>query len=120
IGFEDGKVAKIDLSAYETKQNRAMLKNAYADKKALYFNHIENDIDVVAVSSIDKVLVFNTSMINSKTSKTTIGIQAMKSKNNSVVKGYYTLDKERDEVEYYRTAGAGIGKYLRDGDFSSL
>jgi DNA gyrase subunit A len=112
VGFEDGKVAKIDLSAYETKQNRSMLKNAYADKRALYFNHIHEDIDVFAVSSIDKGLLFNTSMINPKTSKTTIGVQVMKSKNDSVVASY-RLPKDGEDLEYYRTAGAGIGKYLK-------
>jgi DNA gyrase subunit A len=120
VGFEDGKVAKIDLSAYETKQNRSMLKNAYADKKALFFKHIDEDVEILAVSSIDKALVFNTSMINPKTSKTTIGVQVMKSKNDSYVKSYHNINFfEEPEVEYYRTSGAGVGKYLRKGDFSS-
>lgn len=120
VGFEDGKVAKIELSAYKTKTNRTMLKNAYANKKAIYFNHVLEDIELVAVSSIDKVLIYDTSKINPKTSKTTIGVTVMKSKDDSFVKGYYTLDKNYEEAEYYRTAGAGVGKYLRKGDFSSL
>jgi DNA gyrase subunit A len=115
VGFEDGKVAKIELSAYETKQNRSMLKNAYASKKALYFNHIHEDIDILAMSSIDKVLVFNTSMINSKTSKTTIGVQVQKSKNDSMTVSYQNVDSS-DDIEYYRTSNAGIGKYLRKED----
>jgi DNA gyrase subunit A len=115
VGFEDGKVAKIEMSAYETKQNRSMLKNAYASKKALYFNHTHEDIDILAMSSIDKVLVFNTSMINSKTSKTTIGVQVQKSKNDSVTVLYRNVNPS-DDVEYYRTANAGIGKYLRKED----
>ena len=87
IGFENGKVAKIDLKAYETKTNRSMLKNAYTDQeKPIYFDTIKNDIDLVVVSTINKVLVFNTSMINAKSSKTTIGVQVMKSKNDSKVK----------------------------------
>jgi len=120
VGFEDGKVAKIDLVAYETKTNRTMLKNAYADKKAIYFNHIDEDVELLALSSIDKALVYDTSKINSKTSKTTIGVTVMKSKDDSFVKGYYTLDEDYEEAEYYRTAGAGVGKYLRGGDFDSL
>ncbi|GIN67111.1 topoisomerase IV [Bacillus glycinifermentans] len=122
IGFEDGKVAKIDLSAYETKQNRSMLKNAYANKKAIFFDKINEDIDILAVSSIDKALVFNTSMINPKTSKTTIGVQVMKSKNDSVVTSYHSLDEKRmeEEINYYRTSNAGVGKYLRKGDFANI
>jgi len=120
VGFEDGKVAKIELSAYETKQNRKMLTKAYADKKALFFKHIHENIEMLAISSIDKALVFNTSMINSKTSKTTIGVTVMKSKNDSKVITYHSLDETYAEAEYYRTAGAGVGKYLRKEDFVTL
>jgi DNA gyrase subunit A len=121
IGFDDGKVAKIDLSAYETKQNRSMLKNAYADKKALFFRHIQEDIEILAISSIDKALIFNTSMINPKTSKTTIGVQVQKSKSDSFTKSYHAMNMfDEPEMDYYRTSGAGIGKYLRKGDFSRL
>lgn len=116
IGFDDGKVAKIELSAYETKQNRKMLTKAYADKKALFFKHVYGDMDIMAVSSIDKALLFNTAMINSKSSKTTIGVQIMKSKNDSTVVGY-TEVKANDTLEYYRVLSAGIGKYVRAGDF---
>jgi DNA gyrase subunit A len=120
VAFDDGKVAKIEMSAYETKQNRSMLKNAYADKNAIYFNHILDDIDILAVSSIDKALIFNTAMVNAKSSKTTIGVQIMKSKNDSNVKAYYSLENIDEDKEYYRTFNAGIGKYLRKGDFESL
>lgn len=120
IGFDDGKVAKIELKAYETKQNRKMLTKAYADKKALLFKHIHEDIDILAISTLDKALVFNTDMINAKGSKTTIGVQAMKSKNESTVKEYHVLNSEFEETDYYRTASAGIGKYLKKEDFTSL
>lgn len=114
VGFDDGKVAKIELSAYQTKQNRSMLKNAYANKEAVYFNHIFEDIDLVAVSSIDKVLLFDTSMINSKTSKTTIGVQIQKSKNDSKTVEYILASEfETDDLEYYRVKSAGIGKYRK-------
>ncbi|OJT57415.1 DNA gyrase/topoisomerase IV subunit A [Bacillus licheniformis] len=120
VGFEDGKVAKIDLSAYQTKQNRKMLTKAYADKTAIFFEHIREDIDILVVSSIGKALVFNTSMINSKTSKTTIGVQVLKSKNDSIAEAYYLLKDKFEEAEYYRTANAGVGKYLRKEDFSDI
>lgn len=115
IGYDDGKVAKIALKAYETKQNRSMLKNAYADKKAIYFNHIYEDIDLIAESSIDKVVLFNTSMINSKTSKTTIGVQVQKQKDGSTTNVYITVDQfESDvDIEYYRVKSAGVGKYKK-------
>ena len=92
-----------------------MLKNAYADKNALYFNHTHDDFDILATSSIDKAFLFNTSMVNSKTSKATIGIQVMKSKNDSYVVSYSKVD-ESTELEYYRGVSAGVGKYLRKED----
>lgn len=120
IGFEDGKVAKIELSAYYTKQNRSMLKNAYADKKALFFSHIHSDVDILAISNIKKALVFNTGMINAKSSKTAQGSQAMKEKKDSVVVSYQSLVGDFPEAEYYRTANAGIGKYLKEEDFNNI
>lgn len=114
IGFDDGKVAKIDLKAYETKQNRSKLVSAYADKNAIYFNHVHDDIDLIAISSIDKVLLFNTSMINPKTSKTTIGVQIQKQKNDSTTVEYVLASQfETDDLEYYRVKSAGIGKYRK-------
>lgn len=114
IGYEDGKVAKVSVKAYETKQNRKILKNAYANKKAIFFKHIHEDIDLVAVSSIDKVLLFNTSMINSKTSKATIGAQVQKSKDNSITIEYTIAeDFDTDDIEYYRVKSAGVGKYRK-------
>lgn len=121
IGFEDGKVAKITLQAYQTKQNRSMLKNAYANKRAIYWEHLFEDKELLAVSSIRKALVFHTSMINSKTSRTTIGVQVMKSKNNSIVVGYYDLSTgEYEGKEYYAAKGAAIGRYLKGDDFAAL
>lgn len=120
IGFDDGKVAKIDMKAYETKQNRSMLKSAYANKTALYFHYAKEDVDILAVSSIDKGLVFNTRMINSKGSKTAQGSQAMKEKKDSKVVAYHTLALPFEEADYYRTASAGIGKYIRKGDFEPI
>ncbi|MGL6083843.1 MAG: DNA gyrase subunit A, partial [Gammaproteobacteria bacterium] len=115
IGFSDGKVAKIDLSAYETKQNRSMLKNAYANKEVLYMEHLEKDQDInlFAVSSIDKAILLNTAFIGIKSSKTTQGVQFMKSKNDSFVKRYEKINEMTEEMEYYRNSNAGVGKYLK-------
>ena len=58
FAFENGKVAKIDLKSYETKTNRKKLANAYSDVSTLiYISHILEDIELVAFSSLDKVLV---------------------------------------------------------------
>lgn len=118
IGFNNGKMAKIDLKAYQTKTNRSVLKNAFTnDQTPIYWNTITKDTDLVAISSINKVILFNTSIINAKTSRTTIGVQIMKSKDDSkMLKVLSVNDCEFEDVEYYRIHNAGVGKYLRKND----
>lgn len=118
VGFDTGKLAKIELSAYATKTNRKMLANAYyTGAKALYFNVIHEDIDIVMVSSIKKVALFNTASINSKTSKTAQGNQLMKTKNDSVVESIVDVkDCQFEDLEYYRLSNSGVGKYLKKTD----
>jgi len=122
VGFDTGKLAKIELSAYATKTNRKMLANAYyIGAKALYFNVGQEDIDIVMVSSINKVGLFNTASINSKTSKTTQGNQLMKTKNDSTVVSIVDASKcVFEDAEYYRLANAGVGKYLKKDDEISI
>lgn len=119
IGFEDGKIAKINMSAYN--KNRKVLGKAYADKKAIYFRMLQKDedVDLLAVSSIGKAIVLHTSISTSKTSRAVQGNQFMKSKNESIVTGYYEISEGQD-VDYYRAKSAGVGKYLREGDFSDI
>lgn len=68
--FENGKSAKINMNSYITKTNRRKLLNAFSDvSRLVHIIYIENDLDLVAYSSINKVLVFNTSNINPKTTR---------------------------------------------------
>lgn len=78
IGFENGKVAKIPVSVYKTKQNRKKLINSFSDKSnVVSLLLINEDIDV-GVFSENKLLVFNSSKIALKTSKTTQGVQCLR------------------------------------------
>lgn len=122
IGFDNGKVARIDFAAYKTKQNLKKMKSVFnANQVPIYWQTITEDVDIIAQSTIDKVLVFNTSRISPKTSKATIGTQAMKSKDGSSVRKYYAVeDVSLEDLDYYRTAAAGIGKYLKKTDSLSI
>ena len=76
--FENGKAARIELSAYETKTNRKKLVNACSDKspvKAVLV--LRDEIDVACFGSDDRVLIFNTSLLQPKTSRTTQGVGVM-------------------------------------------
>ena len=73
--FENGKVAKVDMSAYATKTNRKKLIKAYSDKSPLVAAlYITQDTELVLVSSAGRHLLFNTAAISSKTTKDTQGV----------------------------------------------
>lgn len=119
FGFENGKVAKIDLKSYETKTNRKKLANAYSDtSKLIYISHILEDVELVAFSSLNKVLVFDTSKINPKTTRNSQGVQVLKSKNGSTMTGIKALeDTGIKDFDYYRTKNIpAVGYYLKEED----
>lgn len=119
FGFENGKVAKIGLESYATKTNRKKLVNAYSSQAALVFiTFIHNEIELVAFSNINKVLIFNTEAINSKTTRNSIGVQVLKEKKGSRVASIKTLEESGiKDCDYYRTQNIpAVGCYLKDED----
>lgn len=84
--FDKGKVAKVPLSAYKTKTKRKKLTSAYCDKFRLVcaFDIIE-DKEFIMTSTAKRKLIFNTAMINEKTTKNTQGVQVMTVKKNHYV-----------------------------------
>ncbi len=79
--FENGKVAKVDMASYETKTNRKKLLKAYSDKSEIAaFAHIEEDKEFVLTSSNGRLLLMNSAVIASKTTKDTQGVAVMKIK----------------------------------------
>ncbi len=76
--FEDGKVAKVDITSYQTKQNRKKLLNAFSEKSPVVkFFYLKEDCDVALQSTAGRMLVFNTAQIATKTTKSTQGVQVM-------------------------------------------
>lgn len=81
FAYENGKLAKVDISAYATKTNRKKLINAYSGKAELaQAIYIQEDTDIVLCSSSGRMLLINTAGILPKTTKDTQGISAMKLK----------------------------------------
>lgn len=118
FAFENGKVAKIPLASYATKLNRKKLTKAYSQISMLVSMHyIAEDQDFAALSSIDKLLVFNTSGINPKATRDSQGVQVLRSKKGSTLVGFKPLSElDLKDPEYYRAKVPAIGYYLRDED----
>lgn len=76
--FENGKAAKVDLAAYQTKTNRKKLVKAYSAKAPIaVIKHISEDTEVVLKSSAGRLLLLNTGMVAPKTTKDTQGVAVM-------------------------------------------
>ena len=78
FAFENGKMAKVELSNYETKSNRKKLIGAYSDKSPIVgIIHMMEDCDVIAMSDNNRVVCVNTAKIPLKATKNTQGVQVV-------------------------------------------
>ena len=76
--FENGKAARVELSAYATTSNRRKLTGAYSDKSPLAsLLYLREDRELVLYSSEVRALIFNTALLAPKSTRTTQGVQAM-------------------------------------------
>lgn len=119
FSFENGKSAKIELESYATKTNRKKLANAYAGSSPLVdIRYLESDIELVAFSNINKVLIFNTGNINPKSSRNSQGAQVLKEKKGSQMCAVKTIEEsEIKNLDYYRTRTIpAVGRYFRADD----
>lgn len=117
--FENGKTARLDVAAYETKTNRKKLVNAYSDKSPLaaVFT-ISEEINVAVFSSDGRAMVFNTSLLQLKTSRSTQGVAVMSLKKNHKLVSAAPLDETTiKNVARYRVKSLpAAGALLREDD----
>ena len=103
--FENGKLAKIDLSAYETKTNRKKLIKAYCEKfPVVNMFCVTEDKEYVMKSTSGRILLLNTGAIAVKMTKDSMGVSVMTLKKGhrvSSVKEY--TDGEFVKPARYRT-----------------
>jgi DNA gyrase subunit A len=84
--YENGKVAKVPLSAYETKTNRKKLTGAYCEKSLLKTAMALQTDEQVAVYSTDgRAVIFSTAQLLPKTTRSTQGVSVMSIKKKAAV-----------------------------------
>ena len=84
--FENGRVARVALAGYATKTNRKRLKSAiYGGSKLLYAAVLKEECDLALVSSDYRLMNFNTSLLKTKTTTSTQGVQAFTVKGSRTV-----------------------------------
>ena len=119
--FDNGKAAKIPLAAYETKQNRKKLINAYSDKAGIVdILYLPDNRDIAFVSSVNRALVVNTAQIPEKSTKSSIGVQVQVLKKNQTVKSVSLTDSlNLENPAKYRTKNIPArGSFLKDEDIA--
>lgn len=117
--YADGKVAKVNLSAYETKSNRKKLTGAYCDKqalKAIFLLH--EDTQIVLYSTEERALIFSSAQLSMKTSRSTQGVSVMTLKKKAELFSAKMLqDSGIQNVSRYRSRTLpGSGALLKDED----
>lgn len=89
--FENGKVARVPISAYQTQTKRKKLASAYSDKNPIHsimFLPEGEEKDLVLYSTEGRALIFNTEKVPVKTTRSTQGVQVM-----TIKKAKYHSDK---------------------------
>ena len=116
--FENGKAARIELSAYETKTNRRKLVGACSDKspvKAVML--IGEEFDVACYSSDGRALIFNTAQLQPKTSRSTQGVAVMSLKAKRVLERALPLkDSDIQNTARYRVRSIPAAGALIKGE----
>ena len=91
--FENGKAAKVPLSAYETKTNRKKLTGAYSDKSPLVTAMaLQEDAQIALYSSDGRAAVFSTAQLLPKTTRNTIGVAVMTLRKKAVLQNAVLLE----------------------------
>ena len=76
--FENGKAARVELKAYATVSNRRRLTGAYSDKSPLVtILPLREDQELALLSNEPRALIFHTSQLAPKATRTTQGVAVM-------------------------------------------
>ncbi len=101
--YENGKVSKVELSAYATKTNRKKLVGAYSDKSPLVqVLYLPEDGEVLLSSSAGRYLLLPTEELAAKATRSTQGVAVMTLRKNVVLTGagVYTEGQLKDPARY--------------------
>ena len=120
--YENGKVAKVELSAYATKSNRKKLTGAYSDKSPLKAAFLlTEDAQLVLYSTEGRALIFSTAQLAPKTSRDTQGVAVLTLKKKALLHRAVPLSESGivNESRYRTRTIPAAGALLKDEDAGS-
>ena len=119
--FENGKVAKVPLSAYETKTNRKKLTGAYSDKSPLKtVLALGSDTQAVIYATDSRAVIFSTAQLLPKTTRNTQGVAVMTLKKKAAVSRAAVLEGSgmTNESRYRTKTIPAAGAILKEEDMA--
>ena len=117
--FENGKAAKVPLSAYETKTNRKKLTGAYSDKSPLIKAvALDADEQMVVYSTDGRAAIFSTAQLLPKTTRNTQGVAVMTLKKRATLRDAVLLTQSGivNESRYRTKTIPSAGAVLKEED----
>ena len=117
--FQNGKVARIPVSSYETKTNRRRLTGAYSDKSPLVaVLPLAEEREFVLFTNEGRALIFKSALLMPKTSRTTQGVSVMTLKKKFVVdRAAFLSDTPIKNLSRYRAKSLpAAGALLKEED----
>ncbi len=123
FSFENGKIAKVPLMAYETKSNRKKLISAYSEKVRICdIKWIDCDKNIVTIADNNKAVCVDTEKIPLKSTKSTQGVQVMKltKKGAKMIKVVFAEESNIENLKKYTTKNIpAVGSFLTKDEVSS-
>ena len=119
--FENGKVAKVPMSAYETKTNRKKLTGAYSDKsKLVKAVAMDADDQMVVYSTDGRAAIFSTAQLLPKTTRNTQGVAVMTLKKKALLSDAVLLENSGivNQSRYRSKTIPSAGAILKEEDSS--
>ena len=117
--FENGKAAKVPMSAYETKTNRKKLTGAYSDKSPLIKAVALDTDEQMAVYSTDgRAAIFSTAQLLPKTTRNTQGVAVMTLRKKATLRDAVLLSQSGivNESRYRTKTIPSAGALLKEED----
>ena len=117
--FENGKAAKVPLSAYETKTNRKKLTGAYSDKSPLIKAvALDADEQMVVYSTDGRAAIFSTAQLLPKATRNTQGVAVMTLKKKATLRDAVLLTQSGivNESRYRTKTIPSAGAVLKEED----
>ena len=122
--FENGKGVRVPEKAYEVSSVRRKLKGIYSTASpivAVFSEQEKKPFDIMLASSEDRAIIFKSSLIPVKATKTASGVQLMTlKKNHKIVKAISDFDNTSDATKGYKKIKLpATGVLLNDKDIKN-